>query len=155
VKEQIGLAIASFWAFEPEPPEYEWQERRLRRYLNWYWRRVQMRDAGDLAAALRTLTRQPHIEVAGLQYTTGRGRHFVILNKTRPGDILEIGLVTEKGEFWRTGSMTALNIELAMRAFGERNLEEIDAFFSSLYELVSQTGAAIAPEIVPTRQAPG
>jgi hypothetical protein len=155
VKDQIALAIASFWAFEPEPPEYEWQERRLRRYLNWYWRRVQMRSADDLHAALRTLVRQPHIEVAGLQYTTGRGRQFVILNKTRPGDLLEIGLVTEKGGFWRTGSQTALNIELAMRAFGERNLTEIDSFFNSLYELVSPTGAAIAPVVIPTRQALG
>lgn len=134
LKDLIALAVSSFWAFEPPPPEFDWQERRLRRYLNWYLRRVQVRDAADLAAAIRLLAVAPNIEVAGLEYKVGRGRHFVVLNRVRPGDRLEIGLVLPDGRFMRLGSTTDLSIEEAMTAFGKHDREAIDRFFNSLNE---------------------
>jgi hypothetical protein len=142
--DQIGLAIASFWAFEPAPPHHEWQERRLRRYLNWYWRRVQIRDAPDLRTALTTLARRPSIEIAGFKYRTGGGRHYVLLNEPRPGDVPEIGLVLEDGRFTRRGTTTDLGIEALMRAFGEQDRPAIDVFFNSLMEHTKQTGGAFA-----------
>jgi hypothetical protein len=36
--DQIDLILRSFWAFDQPFPRDEWQVRRLRRYLNWYWR---------------------------------------------------------------------------------------------------------------------
>ena len=86
VGDQVDLLLRSFWAFEETPPWHEWQERRLRRYLNWFWRRVQIRRARDLRSAVRLLARQPAIEVAGLRYITGRGRIFVLLNEVRVGE---------------------------------------------------------------------
>lgn len=142
--DQIGLAIASFWAFEPATPNMEWQERRIRRYLNWYWRRVQLRSAPDLRVALRTLSRRPAIEVAGFKYRTGGGRHLVIVNEPRPGDTPEVGIVLEDGRFHRLGSTTDLGIEALMRAFGEGDRAAIDRFFNSLFEHLRATGGVFA-----------
>jgi hypothetical protein len=139
--DQISLAIASFWAFEPDAPNVEWQERRIRRYLNWYWRRVQIRSAPDLRVALRTLSRQPSIEVAGFKYRTGGGRHFVLVNEPRPADVPELGVVLEDGRFHRLGSTTDLGIEALMRAFGDGDQDAIDRFFNSLFEHLRATGA--------------
>lgn len=142
--DQITLAISSFWAFEPQAPNVEWQERRLRRYLNWYWRRVQIREAPDSATAIRTLSRRPSIEIAGFKYRTGGGRHFVLVNEPRPGDVPELGVVLEDGRFHRLGSTTDLSIEEVMRAFGEADRDAIDRFFNSLFEHVRATGATFA-----------
>lgn len=142
--DQISLAIASFWAFEPPAPNVEWQERRLRRYLNWYWRRVQLREAPDLTTAIRTLTRRPSIEIAGFKYRTGGGRHFVLVDEPRPGDVPELGVVLEDGRFHRLGSTTDLSIEAVMRAFGEGDRQAIDRFFNSLFEHLRATSAVFA-----------
>lgn len=144
--EQIALALRSFWAFEPPPPVYEWQERRLRRYLNWYWRRVQMREASSFEHALRVLSRQPSIEIAGLRYSSRRGRHYVRLDEVQPGTILEVGLVLEDGRFFRRGSTADLSNEEAMLAFANHKTEEIDRYFNGLFEHVRQTGGALPPE---------
>ncbi len=142
--DQIGLAIGSFWAFEPDGRNPEWQERRIRRYLNWYWRRVQVRSAPDLRVAVRTLSRRPAIEVAGFKYRTGGGRQFVLVSEPRPGDTPEMGLVLEDGRFHRLGSTTDLSIEALMRAFGDGDREAIDRFFNSLFEHLRATGAVFA-----------
>ncbi len=55
LRAQIGGALRSMWAFEEPAPLSVLQERRLRRYLNWYWRHVQLRDAPSLRSALETL----------------------------------------------------------------------------------------------------
>jgi len=146
VADQIDLALRSFWTFEEPPPWYEWQERRLRRYLNWFWRRVQIRRAPDLRTALRLLSRQPSVEVSGLRYTTGGGRIFVTLNQVRLGESLEVGVVLEDGRFWRTASVGNLHVEEAMEAFARQDHEAVGAFFNSLYEFVSATGGHILPE---------
>ena len=143
--DQISLGIASFWAFvEPDAPNIEWQERNIRRYLNWYWRRVQIRSAPDLRVALRTLSRKPSIEIAGFKYRTGGGRHFVLVNEPRPGDVPELGAVLEDGRFHRLGSTTDLSIEALMRAFGAADRDAIDRFFGSLFEHLRATGAVFA-----------
>ena len=101
------------------------------------------RGAVKVLDALRTLRRQPVIEVAGLQYRTGRGRIFVVLNEVRTGDVLEIGLVLEDGRFFRRGSSTDLSIAETMEAVARHDHEELGRFFNSLYEHVRETGAAL------------
>jgi len=142
--DQISLALASFWAFEPVGQNVEWQERRLRRYLNWYWRRVQLREAPDLVTAIRTLSRRPSIEIAGFKYRTGGGRHFVLVNEPRLGDVPEIGVVLEDGRFHRLGTTTDLGITEVMRAFGNGERGAIDRFFNSLFEHLRATGGVFA-----------
>lgn len=41
----MRAARTTAFAEEGPPPLTELQERRLRRYLNWYWRRVQLRES--------------------------------------------------------------------------------------------------------------
>jgi hypothetical protein len=149
IADQIGLALQSFWAFDPRPPQARWQERRLRRYLNWFWRRVQVLRARDLdkeqlATALRTLGRQPTIELAGLEYRLGPGRIFVALDRMRVGEHLEIGLVLEDQRFWRAGSAGNMSLEALVAAFIQHDHEAIQLFFNSLFENVSATGGVFA-----------
>ena len=146
IADQLGLAIDSFWAFEPEPPNYEWQERRLRRYLNWYWRRIQIQRCPNIHAALQTLARRPAIEIVGFRYRTGSGRHFVLLNEPRPGDVQEVGVVLEDGRFMRRGTSTDLSVQEVMLAFGNQDREASDRFFNSLMEHARQSGAVFATD---------
>jgi hypothetical protein len=143
IADQIDLALRSFWAFERLAPTFVWQERRLRRYLNWFWRGVQVRRANSLETALRVMSRQPAIELAGLQYRTERGRVLVALNEIRKGRHLEIGIVLEDGRFWRTGSVGNLSLEALTIAFAEHNHEQIATFFNSLFENANATGGAL------------
>ncbi|MBL7940695.1 MAG: SAVED domain-containing protein [Flavobacteriales bacterium] len=141
--DQVGLMISSFWAFEALPPQYEWQERRLRRYMNWYWRRVQIREAQDLKTAIVLLGREPKIEIAGLERTLERARVNILLNKKRVNDNLEIGLVLEDGRFERRGTSTALPLEQLLEAFAAHDQAGIDLFFNKLYEEMKGTGGAL------------
>ncbi len=140
---QIGLMLSSFWAFEPPPPEFEWQERRIRRYLNWYLRRVQMREVQNLSGALHLLSREPKIEVVGYERRLERARVNVVLNKPRVNDVVEVGVVLEDGRFYRSGSNTVLSIEQLMLAFANHDTSAIDAFFNSLFEALNSTGGAL------------
>lgn len=137
--DQIDLAVRSFWAFEEPAPWYDWQERRVRRYLNWFWRRVQIRRAPGLRTALRVLFRQPAIEISGLRHKTDGGRVLVTLNQVRLGERLEVGLVLEDGRFWRSSSVGDLQIEDAMGALARHDHDALGVFFNSLYEMVSAT----------------
>jgi hypothetical protein len=92
------------------------------------------------------LTRRPAIEIAGFKYRTGGGRHYVLLNQPRPGDVPEIGLVLEDGRFMRRGATTDLGIEAVMLAFGDQDRGAIDRFFNSLMEHAKQTGAVFASD---------
>ena len=133
--EQIGLVLRSFWAFEElPPPNHVWQERRLRRYLNWFWRRVQIRAASGLRQGLRLLGVPPVVEIAGLRYSTDRGRIFVTLNEVRRGDTLEIGVVLDDGIFDRRGSTTDMSIEELLEAFANHDHGAVELFFNSFYE---------------------
>jgi hypothetical protein len=143
--DQIELAIRSFWAFEPTLPSTRWQERRLRRYLNWYWRRVQVSRADSLDQALAVLSRQPSIELAGLAYSAGRGRVFVHLDRPRFGEELGIGLVSEDDRLLRYGTAGDLSIERLAQAFARGEHDQIQRFFNSLFETVKATGGAFPP----------
>jgi len=135
----IDLVIRSFWAFEPAPPNFEWQERRLRRYLNWFWRRVQVRRAPSLGLALTVLSEPPSIEVTGLERRVGRGRSFVMLNRISPEEHLEIGLVLEDGRFYRTASVGNMSIEALLNGLATHDHDAVSLFFNSLFENVRAT----------------
>jgi hypothetical protein len=111
--------------------------------MNWFWRRVQVLRAPDLRTALRVLARQPAIEVAGLTHAVGRGRVFVLLNRPRPDEDLEIGLVLEDDRFQRYGTAGDLSIERMLTAFANAEHEQIQRFFNSLFETVNATGGAL------------
>lgn len=138
--DQVQVALRSFWTFEDAPPTVELQERRLRRYLNWYWRRVQLRDSPNLRTALRVLARQPCIEVSGLRRRVSSERVFIVLHEPGGFERLHIGVVLEDGRLERRGSSADASVEELLRAFSLHNHSAIERFFNALWDHVRQNG---------------
>lgn len=139
----IDLAIRSFWAFEPAPPIDEWQTRRLRRYLNWYWRHVQVKRATSLDVAIHTLARQPAIELAGMSLRVSGRRVLANLTKPMRGEHLSLGMVLENEQFARITSSPVFNFDELLRAFRDGNHNAIKGFFNSVYEDANSRGGAV------------
>jgi hypothetical protein len=134
LRAQIDVALSSMWTFEDSPPLAVIQERRLRRYLNWYWRRVQLREAPDLRTALEILAQQPCIEISGLHRRLAGARVFVVIKDRGGFDRLHIGIVLEDGRLKRHGSSADASIEGLLQAFSEHDTKTIERFFSALIE---------------------
>lgn len=134
LRAQLDVALRSMWTFEEPPPLTVIQERRLRRYLNWYWRRVQLREAPDLRSALEILAQQPCIEISGLRRRLAGGRVFVVIKDRGGFDRLHIGIVLEDGRLKRHGSSADASIEGLLEAFSEHGTKTIERFFSALFE---------------------
>jgi hypothetical protein len=141
---QVERVVRSFWAFEPRPPVSEWQVRRLRRYLNWYWRYTQLREVnGNLVAALRVLSRPPHVEISGLhQYARGQ-RVYCRLDgpdvRTRP----EVAVVLENEKLLRVPDSTTFNIAQLLTAFQNGDHHGIVEFFVGIFERAQELGGAL------------
>jgi hypothetical protein len=143
----IDLAIRSFWAFDPAPPIEEWQTRRLRRYLNWYWRHVQVKRATTLTLAIHTLAHQPAIELAGTSLRVSGRRVLANLAKPMGGEHLLLGIVLENEQFARISSSPVFNFDELLRAFRDANHDAIKGFFNAVYEDASNRGGA-APRLL-------
>ncbi|GMV25566.1 MAG: hypothetical protein AMXMBFR58_15970 [Phycisphaerae bacterium] len=140
---QIELVLRSFWAFEPAAPVLEWQVRRLRRYLNWYWRFVQVQYAPDILSVVRLFSRAPHVEIAGLhQYARDR-RLFCRVDRFDSTTGLELALVLENCKLLRVPDSTTLNLEQLMRAFQDREHDAIVRYFYGVFELAADMGGAL------------
>lgn len=142
----IDLAIRSFWAFEPPSPIDEWQTRRLRRYLNWYWRHVQVKRAESLEIAIHTIARQPAIELAGMSLRVSGRRILTNLTKPARGEHLSLGIVLENEQLARITSSPVFNFEELLHAFREGNHKAIKQFFNAVYEDAKSRGGA-APSL--------
>jgi hypothetical protein len=130
----ITEAIDSFWTFELPPPMHWWQQRRLRRYLNWYWRREQIQHEDVLEKSMEYLCQPPVIEISGLPLGTDRRRIFLDLSMTGKSSQLEIGLVSENNKLVRCPNGPTLSIVEALKAFAEHDRDKIDEFFAALYD---------------------
>lgn len=130
----ITEAIDSFWTFEPVPPTRWWQQRRLRRYLNWYWRREQIRRAATLKQAMSLLSEPPVIEVSGLPIATDRRRILLDFSKIDRCDQLEVGLVSESNKLVRCPNSVTLSVVEMLKAFADQDCDKIDEFFAALYD---------------------
>lgn len=132
--EQIDLALLSFWAFD-EAAGNEWQVRRIRRYLNWYWRLVQIENAPDLKTAMLLFNRQPRIEIGGL-YQLARGRRILAqLNRRDPTTHLELALVLEDEKLHRQSDSPNTNLSALLDAFQNKEHDAIKAFFRGLFDM--------------------
>lgn len=136
LRAQLDVALRSMWTFEEPPPLVVIQERRLRRYLNWYWRRVQLREAPDLRSALEILAQQPCIEISGLRRRVACDRVFVVINDRGGFDRLHIGIVFEDGRLRRRGSTADASIEGLLESFSQHDRDTIERFFNALIEHV-------------------
>ena len=129
----ISEAIDAFWTFEPPPPVATWQARRLRRYLNWYWRRQQILHCDSIATMIALLCRPPVIELVGPSVTTDSQRVNLDLRRIH-ADRLEIALIDEQNRLRRFGVSTTLSVGGLLDAFRRHNRPDIDRFFASLID---------------------
>jgi hypothetical protein len=143
IVDQVGVALRSFWAFEDPPPIMDFQERRLRRYLNWYWRRVQLRESPNVIMSIELLARQPCIEISGLRRRVSEERSLVVL--TEPGGFrrLHIGTVLEDDRLDRRASSVDASIEELVRAFAAHDRGAIQRFFNAHFDHVKQIGGVL------------
>lgn len=145
LREMVALVIESFWAFEPQPPIREMQIRRLRRYLNWYWRLVQIESARSLEQALKLFDHQPHVEIGGLHQVARARRLFLNLGKVEQGNGLELGLVLENLKLLRVTDSTTTNLKQLMVAFQEADSASIVKFFRAVLEEARDKGGDLVP----------
>lgn len=129
----ITEAIDAFWTFEPPAPTVAWQARRLRRYLNWYWRRQQIHHSDNTAAAISLLCRPPVIEVVGPTVSTDSQRVILDLRRIH-ADRLELALIDESNRLRRFGNSPTLSVAGLLDAFRQHDRPGIDRFFASLID---------------------
>ena len=142
--EQIDLILRSFWAFEPANEFLDrWQVRRLRRYLNWYWRKAQLQRTDNLSTAYRVLARPPTVEIVGLKQQVGGRRHYVILNERDPGTDLELGLIMEDERMLRIPQSRTSRLGDLINAFRSRNHMEIGTLMQRVFEAARDKGGAL------------
>lgn len=141
----LGLLIRAFWAFEPAAPVRELQVRRLRRYLNWYWRRAQVMACRDLGQALQLLAAAPHIELAGLSHHVREHRHFCKLTAGTSRWQLELGVVLENLKLLRLPDGPVVNLNELVVAFSNRDSDGIERLFRVVYEEAQEKGGALPP----------
>jgi hypothetical protein len=146
----IELLIKSFWAFET-PGNTRWEVRRLRRYLNWYWRHVQIKEAASLQRCFQLLARSPKVELSGLKQIAQGRRVYCYLDKADPTTQLELGIVLENESLFRLTHSPNINIPELLAAFKESKHEVICDFFRSVYENARQTTGAQPNELPPIR----
>ena len=139
----IDLMIRSMWAFEPHGSLNDWQVRRIRRYLNWYWRRVQVSRAKDLDMALFVLSKQPALELAGCQIRAFGRRVIMRLNKPDPSTDLSIGLVTEDERLLQLTNSVGMDINSLLDAFRNKDHQSIITFFEGVIDEAAQYGGAL------------
>jgi hypothetical protein len=143
LKQTLDDVLRSHWAFVDEPPVNRWQARHVRRFLNWYWRRVQVVRAPSFDVALRVLSEPPAIEIAGLEHSVGGRRIYVHLDRFDPTTDLSLGLVAENAQLLKVVDSTNANLRELVRAFSERNHEAIKTFFQTVYEEARQINGAL------------
>ncbi|MDC8012799.1 SAVED domain-containing protein [Tahibacter soli] len=137
-RDAITEAIDAFWTFEGPPPNRFWQTRRLRRYLNWYWRREQIIHAKSVGEAMYLLCEPPVIEIAGPSISTDARRVYVDLLRIRSPEMLELALVDRRNKLQRFPTSTTLSIPALLEAFRLRDRRGIDRFFGALYDHARQ-----------------
>ena len=143
LKQILDDVLRSHWAFVEEPPVNRWQARHVRRFLNWYWRRVQVVRAPSFEAALRVLSEPPVIELAGLEHSVGGRRIYVHLDRFDPTTDLSLGLVAENAQLLKVVDSTNANLRELARAFSEGDHEAIKTFFQTVYEEARQINGAL------------
>jgi len=131
--DSISEAIDAFWTFEPRPALPYWQARRLRRYLNWYWRREQIRGCPTVADAIDLLCAPPVIEVVGPVVSTDSQRVILDLRRIR-AERVELALIDESNRLRRFGDTPTLSVSSLLTAFREHDRGAIDAFFHALID---------------------
>lgn len=151
LKRILDNILLSHWAFVNEPPAYRWQARRVRRFLNWYWRLIQVVRAPNFKLALKVLSEPPVIEIAGFEHSVGGRRIYVHLDRLDRTTDLSLGLVTEKSQLLRVNHSVNEDLHALAHALSHRDHEAIKTFFQAVFEAAEQTGGALPSDSTTSR----
>jgi hypothetical protein len=143
LRTELKLVLDSFWAFEPAAPIVEWQVRRIRRYMNWYWRLAQLEQARDVITAVRLLARPPHVELVGVHQFARGTRVFCRIDDKSITPPLELGLVLENVKLLRLTETSRENLKQLLASFQSRDGDGILKFFRLVYEEAKDKGGAL------------
>jgi hypothetical protein len=145
VADLVDLILRSFRAFDRSLRD-EWQVRRVRRYLNWYWRHVQVKRAGpDLAWVMATLATAPAIELAGVRLGIRRRRVIANLAKPMAGEHVAMALVLEDERLMRVTDSVVTNLSEFLKAFRTGDHAAVKEFFNAVYGEAAQRHGALPP----------
>lgn len=139
----LDNALRSHWAFVGEPPVYRWQVRHVRRFLNWYWRLIQVVRATSFDVALRVLSEPPAIEIAGFEHSVGGRRIYLHLDRLDVSTDLSLGLVTEKAQLLRINHSVNADLKALADNLAHRAHEAIKTFFQTVFEAAEQVSGAL------------
>lgn len=123
--------IRAFWAFEP-PGAADWPIRRVRRYLNWFWRREQIERASNLGFAVPLLAKKPAIEVAGLAQKAIGQEVYVNFDSRDPTKAMEVAVVLENERVLRCAAGEVVSTVSLFEGLKERDYEKCQAFFKAV-----------------------
>lgn len=143
LKRILDNILLSHWAFVNEPPVHRWQARHVRRFLNWYWRLIQVVRAPNFKLALQVLSEPPVIEIAGFEHSVGGRRIYVHLDRLDCTTDLSLGLVTEKCQLLRVNHSVNEDLHALADALSHQDHEAIKTFFQTVFEAAEQTGGAL------------
>jgi hypothetical protein len=141
--ELLETMLCALWAFAPQSGSSQWDVRQLRRFMNWYWRQVQIRRSSSLDETLRLLSSVPRVEIGGMAQVARGRRLFVSLDRTDPSTHLELGMVLEDDSLFRQGETANTSIHGLLAAFQGGRHEEIQDFFKSVFVFANKTGGAL------------
>jgi hypothetical protein len=139
LKYLLDLLLVSMWSFTPQAPLEEWQVRRVRRLLNWYWRHRQVIRARSLEKALKVLSRPPHVELVGQKLRSEDGRTFMSMVEEDPSVELSIGLVSEDEKLIRVVNQLNQSMRTLVDALRNKDHKKAKGFFRSLFEHASDS----------------
>jgi hypothetical protein len=138
----IDVMIRSFWTFEREEQPV-WEARRLRRHLNWYWRREQLSRCTQMRHGLVLLAKKPQIELAGLAYSVNGRRVSMNLFRPDPSTTLQIALLLENDAVFRRPTGEDADLQTLVDGFVSRDHEKLKSYFHALGDLASANGVVV------------
>lgn len=139
--DQVNQILVSFWAFDGKGPHSEMQVRRVRRYMNWYWRLAQLRRAETVQEAVNLFTRSPAVELAGVRLRTdGERRVFYQLREAR-SERPEVAIVLEDEKLLRLTESDSASISALIESFRTGDHSALVAWFRPVFEQAKSAGA--------------
>lgn len=115
-RDRLRVMTAAMWAFDAaDLPLRTIQVRRLNRYLIWYWLRLSLEGADDLAGCLRLLAQKPVLEISGPRTALSSGRVVFDLDPIYFED-LELGVFAEGYRLVRIGDRAGARVRALVDA---------------------------------------
>jgi hypothetical protein len=115
-RDRVRILTATFWAFDAgDLPLASIPVRRLNRYLIWYWIRIGLEHADDLASVMQILGTKPIVELSGPRVRVFDGRVVFDLDPAAFEDV-ELALLQEGYRMVRVGTRAGAKVRELLEA---------------------------------------